>query len=134
MKIILRDIFIQLVTVAIGVYLGIVASDWKQDKSDLADQQEFLEKLSLEIVDNKNELERASTYHQMIIKAVDNAYLLSEDTLQAGFFASGGWQRLLPGWKRAERPVFEQSVYESGIIKNTFADLGRVDIHTNEWF
>lgn len=61
-------------------------------------------------------------YHQTIDEAVDKAYLLPEDTLQAGFYESGGW-RLLPGWYGAEQPVFEQSVYQSGIIKNTFADL-----------
>ncbi|MEM6842334.1 MAG: hypothetical protein AAF632_08910 [Bacteroidota bacterium] len=122
MKKILRDIFIQLITVAVGVYLGIVASDWKQDKSDVADQREFLDKLSLEIENNRIELEGALAYHQTIIKDVNNAYSLSEDTLQSNFSEMGSW-RLLPGWRGADRPAFQQSVYQSGIIKNTFADL-----------
>jgi hypothetical protein len=46
----------QLIPVAVGVYLGIVASDWNTERKQKATQKEFLNNLYLEMLSNKSKI------------------------------------------------------------------------------
>ena len=114
---------LQLITVAVGVFLGVVASDWREERNQRAQQEEFLANLYQEISANRKKMEGTLAYHTMIIETSDRQLKeLSQDILEKGFFEAGQWN-LIPGWRGIENPILESAVYESGIIRNTFSDL-----------
>jgi hypothetical protein len=120
----------QLIPVAVGVYLGIVASDWNTERKQKAAQKEFLNNVQLELLSNKLKLEKAVIYHASIVATADSLKKsLSQETLNKGFWSAGGWQ-LLDNWQGVEVPTLENSVYQTGIISNTLLGLDFKTINT----
>ncbi|MEQ9441961.1 MAG: hypothetical protein RIG62_23170 [Cyclobacteriaceae bacterium] len=120
----------QLIPVALGVYLGIIASNWNDQRNQAALQQVFLQNLYLELSANQQKLKEASSYHEAMFQL--SSTLLdhySADTLQQGFWSLGGW-RLLPGWEGLKIPTLESSVYETGTLQNTLLGLDFATINT----
>jgi hypothetical protein len=115
--------FGQLIPVAVGVYLGIVASDWNTERKQRAAQKEFLNNIQLELLSNKLKLEKSVLYHASIVATADSLQkVLSPEVLNQRFWSAGGW-KLIENWKGVEVPTLENSVYQSGIIGNTLAGL-----------
>jgi hypothetical protein len=113
----------ELVLVAAGVYLGIVASDWNDGRKEAARQRDFLRTLSQEIAANEQKLQSSLAYRkQVLLVARRLRATLRRDTLNAPFWSVGGF-RLLNGWRGVAVPSLENSVYQSGLISNTLAGL-----------
>ncbi|WP_378410968.1 hypothetical protein [Rhodocytophaga aerolata] len=122
--------FAQLIPVAVGVYLGIVASDWNAEQKQRAAQKEFLNNLHLELLSNKMKVEKAVAYHAAAVANAENLQKsLNQETLNKGFWAAGGWG-LLQNWQGVQVPTLESSVYQTGIIGNTLSGLDFKTINT----
>lgn len=79
----------QFIPVALGVYLGIVLSNWNVESVQLAEQKEFVNNLYLEIQANKIKLEEASSYRQTIfLSAKKVRQELDQKIMQANFLDS----------------------------------------------
>jgi hypothetical protein len=113
----------ELLLVAVGVYLGIVSSNYNEERKEVRRQGEFLQTLALEIAANKQKLQRALAYREKIFSTTTLLRKrLPPDTLRARFWAVGGFQ-LIEGWQGVTIPSLEKSVYESGLITNTLSGL-----------
>ncbi len=120
----------QLIPVAIGVFLGIIASEWNSARKQRAAQKEFLQNLSLEIESNKKKIQQSMAYHKIIKQDADSVKkVLSKEVLSNGFWASGGW-RLIPHWRGTQVPALQSSVYQTGIIGNTLSGLDFTTINS----
>lgn len=120
----------QLIPVAIGVYLGIVASDWNTDRKQRATQKEFLTNLYLEMLTNKQKLEKAAAYHASIVASADSVRKsLNREVLNKSFWSAGGW-RLVKNWQGVQVPTLVGSVYQTGIISNTLLGLDFKTVNT----
>lgn len=119
----------ELVLVAVGVYAGIVASNYNEERKETRRQREFLQTLALEIAANEHKLQQALAYREKILTASNRLREgLSQDTLKARFWSVGGFQ-LLKHWQGVYIPPLEKSVYESGLISNTLSGLDFPTIH-----
>lgn len=113
----------QFIPVVLGVYLGIVASNLNSDRLQKAEQKKFINNLYLEIRENKNKLEKIVGYREdMVLKAKKVRQRIDKPAMEANFWSVGNWS-LLPGWKGAQIPTLESSVYQSGIFINAFSGL-----------
>lgn len=56
----------QFIPIVLGVYVGILASNWNSNRVRIAEQKEFLNNLDLEIQSNRSKLEEALSYRQTI--------------------------------------------------------------------
>lgn len=122
--------FTQLIPVAVGVYLGIIASDWNTERKQKAAQKEFLNNLYLEMLSNKIKVEKAVAYHESIkttAHGLQNS--LSQEILNKGFWSAGGF-KMLTNWKGVQVPMLESSVYQTGILGNTLSGLDFKTVNT----
>ena len=113
----------QFIPVVLGVYLGIVASNWNENRVQQAQQQEFINNLYLELEANKVKITQTLAYRQTILaEARRLSNELSRDTLDARFWSVGGWN-LVPGWHGLAIPTLESSVYQTGLATNLLEGL-----------
>lgn len=126
----LLNLLNQFIPVVLGVYIGIVASNWNENRVKKAEQDEFVKNLVLEIQVNKSRLEETLAYQEAIILAARKARKeLDQQKLNAEFWSAGQWE-LLPGWEGVKIPALENSVHQSGIMTNALSGLDFVVINT----
>lgn len=120
----------QFIPVILGVYLGIVASNWNESRVKRAEQQEFISNLHQELEANKSKIESTLKYRQGILnESRQLAGSLSSDTLEANFWAMGGFS-LIPSWQGTNIPTLERSVYQTGLATNLMNGLEFAIINT----
>lgn len=113
----------QFIPVVLGVYIGIVASNWNENRVKKAEQDEFLKNLTLEIQANKSKLEESAAYRELIFLSGEKRRKeLEPNVLTAGFWSAGGWN-IVPGWEGLKIPTLENSVHQSGIMTNALSGL-----------
>lgn len=113
----------QFIPVVLGVYLGIVASNWNENRTKKAEQKEFIQNLYLEVEANQTKIKEAMAYRQAIFSSARKVRQeLDQNILQANFWSVGHWN-LLPEWKGIHVPTLESSVYQSGVMGNTLSGL-----------
>lgn len=119
----LLNLLNQFIPVVIGVYIGIIASNWNEARVQKAEQKEFVNNLVLEMQANKVKLEETLAYQQAILHSVRKARQeFAPETMEARFWTAGQW-KLLPGWEGLKIPTLENSVHQSGIMTNALSDL-----------
>jgi hypothetical protein len=117
------QMLMELTLVAMGVYLGIIASNWNDQRKDARKKREFIQVLVMEISANKQKLEQANQYrHEMLNTSNVLLQQFSSDTLAANFWEVGGF-KIIPNWQGVNIPPLENSVYQSGLITNTLSGL-----------
>jgi hypothetical protein len=113
----------QFIPVVLGVYLGIVASNWNENRVKKAEQNEFIQNLTLEIQANKSKLEEALAYRQnMFLTGKKIRKELGQQKMEAKFWSVGGWN-LVPEWEGLQIPTLENSVHQTGITTNALSGL-----------
>lgn len=119
----LLNLLNQFIPVVIGVYIGIVASNWNEGRVQKAEQREFVNNLVLEIQANKAKLEETLAYQQAILRSAKKARQeLDPKIMEARFWTAGQW-KLIPGWEGLKIPTLENSVHQSGIMTNALSGL-----------
>lgn len=119
----IKELVIQLIPIAIGVYLGIVAGNWNERYNHRQDQKVFLKNLVLELESNKRKIENAQAYHKKLGETMDSLYQIVEEEEWAKTFMKAGGFSFFPGWTGVRIPTLERSVYETGIVRNLMDDL-----------
>lgn len=113
----------QFIPVILGVFLGILASNWNTDRVQDAEQEEFVRNLYLELQSNKSKIEESLKYRNSIfLSAKKVREELDTAILEAHFWSVGHWKHL-PGWEGVKIPTLESSVYQSGIMTNALSGL-----------
>lgn len=113
----------QFIPVVLGVYVGILASNWNENRVQKAEQKEFIENLQQEIGENKTKLEEALVYQKKILQtARQTRQELDREVLEAAFWNADHF-KLIPGWEGLNIPRLENSVYTSGIMINAMAGM-----------
>lgn len=113
----------QFIPVVLGVYIGIVASNWNENRVKKADQNEFVKNLRLEVQANKTKLEESIAYRERIFLSGEKIRKeLAPKAMEAGFWSAGGWNQV-PGWEGLRIPTLEKSVHQSGIMANALSGL-----------
>lgn len=126
----LWNLFNQFIPVVLGVYIGIVASNWNENRLKKAEQTEFMKNLALEIQANKSKLEEVLTYQEAILISARKARQeLDPNILESQFWSVGHWN-LLPGWEGLRIPTLENSVQQTGITTNALSGLDFKIINT----
>jgi len=113
----------QFIPVVLGVYIGIIASNWNANRVRRIEQQEFITNLKLEIQNNREKLLETLAYQNAILASVRNVgEELDEEILASPFWKVGHWN-LLPGWEGLKIPSLENAVQQSGIMTNALSGL-----------
>lgn len=123
MKKFFKETLSQLIPVAIGVYIGILAGNWNQNRIENNNKKEFLTNVILEMKQNQKMLSEASIYHENLrisINSLDS--ILTKDQLVNPMFAQNGFD-MIPGWKGTKIPALENSIYEAGMISNVMSGM-----------
>ncbi|MDR7129752.1 hypothetical protein J2X69_002097 [Algoriphagus sp. 4150] len=120
----------QFIPVVLGVYVGILASNWNENRMRRVEQNEYIENLKLEIQANKVKLEEALTYQKDILQSTRQIKKeLDRDILEGAFWKMGHWT-LIPDWEGLKIPKLENAVHQSGIMTNSLSGLDFHIIHT----
>lgn len=119
----LKELLLQLIPVAIGVYIGILAGNLNEKWNHRADQKEFITNLIQEIEFNKSKIVAAKEYHAQLNEILDSLMKVTpEEELLKPFFKNKGFS-FIPGWTGINIPTLESSVFESGLISNLLQGL-----------
>lgn len=119
----IKELFFQLIPVAVGVYLGILAGNCNENRMHQNQQNELLKNISLELKSNKEKLDVAYAYHIKIGDIADSILNNSpKEKLEQRFFENEGFFGI-PGWRGVMIPPLEQSVFDSGIISNLMSGM-----------
>ncbi|KEO75216.1 hypothetical protein EL17_06025 [Anditalea andensis] len=119
----------QFIPVVLGVYIGIVASNWNENRVRKQEQEEFITNLILEIETNKEKLVEIKAYQEAILTSARKAGSeLDDQLLEAPFWKVGHW-KLINGWEGLKIPTLENAVQQSGIMTNALSGLDFTTIH-----
>lgn len=123
----LKKLLLQLIPVAVGVYIGIIAGNWNEAKSKKEQQNVFIEYVIKELESNKKEIQRAYDYHSEIAEVMDSIMNdITKEQLDQSFFQNGGFMGI-PKWTGIGIPPVDDSIYQSGIISNS---INGIDFNT----
>jgi hypothetical protein len=126
----LFNLFNQFIPVVLGVYVGIVASNWNANSIKKAEQNEFVMNLALEIQANMSKLEETLAYQETIILSAGKVRQeLDQKTMEAAFWTVGHFN-MTPGWEGLKIPTLESSVHQAGIMTNALSGLDFKVINT----
>ena len=118
------QLLFQLLPVAIGVYIGILAGNWNDARHEKANQEQFLKTLSLELEENRKMVKRSAEYHQLLGDQIDSIrQVASQEEMELPVLGSGSFGSFINGWRGIMIPSTERSIYETGIIANALVGL-----------
>ncbi|MEM7575341.1 MAG: hypothetical protein AAF433_20710 [Bacteroidota bacterium] len=120
----LGQLLFQLIPVAVGVYIGILAGNWNDARHAKATQNQFLKTLCLELDENRKLLEGAAEYHEILGQRIDSIReIASEDDMNLSVLGSGSFGSFIEGWRGIMIPSLERSIYDTGILANALVGL-----------
>lgn len=126
----LLNLLNQFIPVVLGVYIGILAGNWNENRVKEAEQKEYVKNLKLEIQTNKLKLEEALAYQKAILQSARQVRVeLPQEALESPFWTSGHWT-IIPGWEGLKIPRLENAVHQSGIMANSLSGMQFRNIHT----
>lgn len=117
------EYFIQLMLVVVGVFLGLLASDWSNSKQLKNNQDEVLQNIKLEIESNIAIVERAQKNRQRFNKSLDSIYpLLTKDVLNELLFDKNFGERF-PNWRGVGNGQLSNAMFEMAKYSNLLSGM-----------
>ena len=114
----------QFLPVVLGVYIGIIGSNWNEKRHHKKDQKEFIANTINELKGNMDKMQGAFDYHDSLAVKVNEYFgAFTTEMLAEPFFVDGRNLATIPGWIGMMLPPLESSVYESGLITNVMSDM-----------
>lgn len=112
------DLGLQIFTVMVGVFLGVLASEWKENSKRQTDKEMFKQIIATEIRANRERINRVLDYHNVLR---DSSAYLAQATgeISKPAFFKGTQVFKLPS-----------SAYQTGIQTGTINELSLSDIQT----
>lgn len=114
-----REILVQIVPVAIGVYLGLLVNDWNADRQARDTKAHSQELLIQEIKVNKAKVEETLAYHLMLLDSI--SVLMQKES--PGFKDLGFWQGVRP-------PTLYSAAYQSATLSGSINTFSLLEIHS----
>ncbi len=119
----LKKLILQLLPIALGVYLGIWAGNLNERNKSKKDQKHFIENVVKELEINKSKLKRSVDYHSALKESLDSViFNMDRAQLNEKFFETGGFQKL-PNWTGTGIASLSRNVYITGLNTNVMSDL-----------
>ncbi len=117
------EYFIQLLLVVVGVFLGILASEWNASKNLENDQKKVLENIKLEIETNLKIIQGAQENRKKFNKSLDSLYpLLSKDLLKENLFDRDFNERF-PNWRGIGDGQLSNAMFEMAKFSNMLSNM-----------
>ena len=119
--------FIEFLIVASGVVLGILITNWNDDRYETKNLDKTRSYLLEELKSNISALEKSLAYHEGLKASFDTIrYSITEEQLYQDYIERDALKIYqIPGFKGPGFAALERSVYESAIISGT---LQKIDI------
>lgn len=111
MKRFLKDVLLQIIPVAIGVYLGFFVSNWAEERKANKEASRYVENLIAEVSLNKSKIEALAPYHKMLRDSSYQFSQIAKDNDKPDFF------------KGTQIPPLMKSAFETGIQTGILSNL-----------
>lgn len=105
------ELLFQIIPVMIGVYLGLVASNWSENKKTRHKSEVFVENLLSEVEMNQKNLEKVIDYHVMLRDSTEHYSNLENKVVNLSFFQG------------TRTPTLIDSAYDTGIQTGVINEL-----------
>jgi hypothetical protein len=106
-----KEILLQIVPVAIGVYLGFFVSNWAEERKTDKAAARYIENLIAEVTLNKEKIEALAPYHKMLRDSSYQFSLNAKDNDKPNFFQG------------TQMPPLMKSAFETGIQTGILSNL-----------
>ncbi|MCK0108077.1 hypothetical protein MWU58_02100 [Flavobacteriaceae bacterium S0825] len=122
-KLKISEYFIQLILVVLGVFLGILASEWNAAKNLENNQKEVLKNIKTEIESNLEIVKSAQQNRTKFNKSLDSLYpLLTEDILKENLFDRNFYERF-PNWRGIGDGQVSNAMFEMAKFSNMLSSM-----------
>jgi len=108
----LLEILLQIIPIAIGVYLGFVVSNWDQNRKNQQRLESFIENIIVELNDNKEKIKHVFDYHLLLRDSSYSLLQLPPESIQKPKFFKG-----------LQMPRLMNSAYQTGVQTGILNDL-----------
>ena len=116
----IKSILFQILPVMLGVYLGLLANNWNEEKKSRRLEQQILIKIKAEIEGNKKQIEANFDYHKMLLDTATAFYQTGDiETFLAPAYKSGQSNF----WRGTRTSRLKSSAYQASISSGVFANL-----------
>lgn len=86
MKRFFKDVLLQIIPVAIGVYLGFFVSNWAEERKANKEASRYIENLIAEVTLNRSKIEALAPYHKMLRDSSYQFSQIAKDNDKPNFF------------------------------------------------
>ncbi len=117
------EYFLQLVIVVVGVFLGMLATDWSNARQQNKNQKLVLQSILKEMKINYAKVEQALAYHQKIFQAFDKVRAKENYNDAKYKFNSENLRKFFPGWRGVNMPNLDSDMYEMAKYSNTMPGM-----------
>jgi|GEM_PF-5497031 len=108
----------QLIPVALGVYLAILAGNWNERSKQRKDFEDYKIRLQQEIVLNQEKIKNVQEYHKMLMDTTD--FLLQSKASMTG----------AKFWKGYSSPTLSTNTFEIGKQTNLLNQFGMTELQS----
>ncbi len=114
---------VELLIVMVGVFLGMLASQWNENRNQDNLMKESLANITSELQINENFLQNSIEYHKKISGIIDSIWRRNDrKNLYKSFLEGRGFNQI-PNWNGIGMNVMQSSSYESAIINKAFVNM-----------
>ncbi|NER12845.1 hypothetical protein GWK08_05295 [Leptobacterium flavescens] len=117
------EYFLQLVLVVIGVFLGILASEWNSGKKLEKDRKEVLENIKLEMQTNLLTLKAAREQRAAFRKSLDSLSPLLTEEQRKEFLFDKDFDERFPNWRGVGGGNLKDAMFETAKFSNLLAAM-----------
>lgn len=117
--------FLELITVAFGVFLGIAVSEWNAQRNTNNQVEKTVNYIVNELELNVKNLNHAIDYHEQLKTNLDSiGKSIDDSVLNAPYFSNEQFKIYeIPGWNGPGIAYLEKSVYEGAKMGNILQEL-----------
>lgn len=119
----ISEYFIQLILVIVGVFFGLLASEWNASKNLEKSQKEILLNIKEEISENLNTIQRADSNRRRFNKSLDSLDKILTKSDKDELFFDKNFQERLPNWRGIGGGELSNAMYEMTKYSNVLATL-----------
>lgn len=117
--------FLELITVAFGVFLGIAVSEWNAQRNTNNQVEKTVNYIVNELELNVRNLDYAIEYHEQLKTNIDSiGKSIDKSAMNAPYFSNEQFKIYeIPGWSGPGIAYLEKSVYEGAKMGNILQEL-----------
>ena len=117
------EYLMQLILVIVGVFLGILASEWNASKALKNDQKEILKNIKLEIESNTKIIKAAQDNRKKFNRSLDSLSPLLTDELKKEPLFQRDFEARFPNWRGVGDGQFSSAMFEVAKYSNLLSTM-----------